>query len=296
MIKNSKMADIAMIITGIIWGTGFIGTEFAIETGAKTSLIITMRFMFAGLIMLAVYFKDLKKIDKKTFKVGTTAGVILFFGFYIQTFGQAFTSVSNSSFLTSTNVIMIPFIVFFITKKMPSLKYFLLAFTTLIGAFVLTMDFSQGFVFKMGDIAVVISALCFALHISYLGIFSKDLNKGILTFLQLMTTGIIALVFMLAFDFSAVDFEIIKAAFLPTLYLAVFSTCICYYLQTSAQQYASPAKAGIFLSTEGFFGSMFSVMLGIDMLTVNLFVGGVIILGSVILAEIDFKPKNTPSL
>lgn len=295
MIKNSKMADIAMIITGIIWGTGFIGTEFAIDTGAKTSLIITMRFMFAGIIMLAVYFKDLKKMDRKTFKVGSIAGVILFFGFYIQTFGQAYTSVSNSSFLTSTNVIMIPFIVFFITKKMPSTKYFILACTTLIGAFVLTIDLSQGFSFKMGDIAVVISAFCFALHISYLGIFSKDLHKGLLTLLQLMTTGIVALLFMLIFDFSAIDFNIIKAALLPTLYLAIFSTCICYYLQTSAQQYALPAKAGIFLSTEGFFGSLFSVMLGIDMLTINLFFGGIIILGSVILSEIDFKSKKTPS-
>lgn len=290
MIKNSKIADIALIITAIIWGTGFIGTEYAIETGAKTSLIVAMRFLFAGIILFFVYFNDVKKIDKKTLKSGSIAGAMLFLGFYFQTFGQSGTSVSNSSFLTATNVVMVPFLVWFITKKAPKSKIIVLAFTALIGIGVLTLDFTSGLSFNLGDIMVLISAFCFAIHIAYLGIYANNFNSKQMTFLQMIVCGIIALVFMLIFDNSAIDFEIIQAVFLPTLYLATFSSCICYYLQTTAQQITTPSKASLFLSMEGLFGSIFSVMLGIDILTPNLVLGGFIITSSVILSEIDL-PK-----
>lgn len=289
MIKNSKSADIALIITAIIWGTGFIGTEYAIDTGAKTSLIIAMRFLFAGIILLFVYLKDVKTIKLPTLKIGVSAGVMLFFGFYFQTLGQSTTTVSNSSFLTATNVVMVPFLVWFVTKKAPSTKFFVLAFTALIGIGVLTLDFATGFSFKAGDITVLCSAFCFAVHIAFIGIYAKNLSSKQMTFLQMITAGIIAFLFMIIFDRSAIDFDIIKAAFLPTLYLATFSSCICYYLQTTAQQYTTPSKAGIFMSMEGLFGSVFSVMLGIDTLTSNLAIGGTIILASVVLSEVDFS-------
>lgn len=289
MIKNSKTADIALILTAIIWGTGFIGTEYAIETGAKTSLIIAMRFLFAGIILLFVYIKDVKNIQKKTFKIGVIAGIILYFGFYFQTLGQSNTTVSNSSFLTATNVVMVPFLVWIVTKKPPSKKFFYLAFLALIGIGILTLDVSSGFSFKTGDIMVLCSAFCFAVHIAFLGIFANDLNSKQMTFLQMMTAGVVAVLFLVIFDAKAIDFDIIKSAFLPTLYLATFSSCVCYYLQTTAQQFTTPSKAGIFMSMEGLFGSVFSVMLGIDMLTTNLVIGGTIILSAVILSEVDFK-------
>ncbi len=292
MIKNKKVADIALVITAIIWGTGFIGTEYAIGTGAKTSLIITMRFLIAGIALGLVYFKSIKSIDKATFKVGLIAGAMLFAGFYLQTHGQSQTTVSNSSFITATNVVMIPFIVWAITKKKPKTKYFILGITALIGIGILTLDLKQAFVFQVGDFLVFLSAVCYAVHIAYLGIWGKGKDSKHLTFLQMIVTGILALIFMVVFDREAINVEIIKAAFPSTTYLAIFSSCICYYLQTTAQQYTSPSKTGIILCMEGFFGSVFAVLLGMDKLTVAIVVGGGIILSSVILSELEYKPKK----
>ncbi|MFI3114535.1 MAG: DMT family transporter [Clostridia bacterium] len=288
---NKKTADIAMIITAIIWGTGFIGTEIAIEAGAKTSLIVAMRFVFAGIILLCVNFKDVKTIQKSTFKIGVIAGVMLFLGFYFQASGQAMTTVSNSSFLTATNVVIVPFLVWAVTKKPPSFKYFVLAFTTLIGASILTMDTTVGISFNQGDFLVLCSAFCFAIHIVHLSIFAKDLNSKQMTFLQMMTIGVVGTAYILIFERSAIDFEIIKQIFLPTMYLATFCSCVCYYLQTTAQKFTTASKAGLFLGLEGLFGSVFSVMLGMDKLTTNLFLGGTIIIASVILSEINFSKK-----
>ena len=297
MKMSSKTADLLLILTAVIWGSGFIGTEYAIDAGAKTSLIISMRFMLSGLILLVVFYKDIIKIDKKTFKIGVTAGGILFLGFYLQTFGQANTTVSNSSFLTGTSVIMVPFLVWIITKKAPKAKFFVLGLMSLVGITILTVDFSGAKMsFNSGDIFVFISALLFAGHITYLGIKGKGLNTKQMTFLQMMTAGVCGVIVMLVFDIEAANVATISKAFLPTLYLAVFSGCICYYLQTTAQQFTTPSKAGLFLSTEGFFGSLFSVMLGMDVLTMSLVVGGTIILSSVALSEVNisFKKKKIP--
>lgn len=289
MIKNEKMADIALIVTAIIWGTGFIGTEYAIEAGASASLIISMRFLLAGLILGGINFYELKNIDKKTLQVGIIAGTILAFSFYLQTAGQSLTSVSNSSFLTSTNVVIVPFIVWFFTKQRPKTKYFVLGTTAFLGAAVLSVDFSEGIHLNTGDILVFIATCGFACHIAFLGIFGKDKNSNQLTFLQMSVAGIVAFMFMLIFDRGAMDMEIAKKAFPPIAYLAVFSSCICYYLQTTAQQHTAPSKTAIFLCTEGLFGSIFAVILGLDSLTTKLVLGGFIIISSVILAEVDFE-------
>ncbi len=290
--KKTKIADIALIITGVVWGTGFIGTEYAIETGATASLIVAMRFTIATIILLLLYRRKLLGVDKKTLIVGSVAGVALFGGFYLQTLGQSMTTVSNSSFLTATNVVMVPFIAWFFTKKAPKLKYVILAFTTFLGAGVLALNIEEGFSFQMGDTLVLASALCFALHIAFLGVYGKDKDAKQMTFLQMASLSVCAILFILLFEPEVANLTIIKKAIPSTTYLAIFSSCLCYYIQTKAQQYTSPSKAAIFLSTEGFFGSVFAVLLGIDMLSINLFLGGGLIIGSVILSEVDFSTIN----
>lgn len=108
----------------------------------------------------------------------------------------------------------------------------------------------------------------------------------------MIVSGLFALLFMVVFDREAIDPVIIKAALPSTAYLAVFSSCVCYYLQTTAQQYTSPSKTGILLCLEGFFGSVFAVILGIDQLTATLVIGGAIILSSAILSEVELPKRK----
>ncbi len=292
MIRNERSADIALIITAIVWGSGFIATEYAIKTGASTLMILSMRFIFASIVLKIVWSKHLKSISKETLKVGCIAGLLLFFGFFLQTFGQSMTSVSNSSFITATNVVMVPFVVWIFTKKSPQLKFFILGFTALLGTSILSVNPAQSTSLNIGDILMLLSALCFAVHIAYLGIYAKNHDSKQLTFLQLSIAGILALICLLAFDTKNIDVNIAIKAIPYTLYLAIFSSCFCYYMQTKAQQYTSPSKAAIILCTEGLFGSIFAVLLGLDTLTASLVIGGSIIFISVITSEIDFKRIN----
>ncbi|MEG1027323.1 MAG: EamA family transporter, partial [Oscillospiraceae bacterium] len=97
-------------------------------------------------------------------------------------------------------------------------------------------------------------------------------------------SGILLLVKQVPLDVST-----LKAGAMPVLYIAVFSTCICYFLQTKAQQHVTPSKASVILCTEGLFGTIFSIILGMVTLTSNIVIGGIIIFVSVVLTEVDIR-------
>ncbi len=295
MLKNNKQlaAEGMLVIVAIVWGSGFIATEYAINSEMPSSLILSIRFMVASLFMFLFSIKEIIAIDKKTLFHGLIAGGLLFLGFFIQILGQSQTSVSNAAFLTATNVVMVPFIVWAMSKDKPRTKTFVLAFTTLIGIGVLTLNFETGLSFNRGDVSVLLCALMFAFHIAYLGIFSKGLNTKVLTFLQLFTAGFISTIVFLLMDIKDATFVSIQNGILPTLYLAFFSTLFCYFFQTKGQQIVPPGKVGIILCTEGFFGSLFSILLGLEPLKATVIVGGIIIISSVMLSEIDFSKKKS---
>lgn len=290
--QNYKMkhwAELLLIMTAIIWGTGFIATEYAIDAKMSASFIMTIRFVVASLILLLISMKELKKLNKKLLLHGSVAGTILFLAFYAQTVGQTYINVSNSAFLTATNVVMIPFIVWFISKKRPNLKIFALAFTTLIGIGILTIKPKIGINLNIGDFLTILCAFIFALHISYLGLFTKNLNAKLLTLVQLSVAGILSLFVLLVFDLSSVSIESLKEGLFPSLYLGLFATCLCFFMQTKAQQNVVPGKVGIILCTESLFGSIFSIALGLEPLTTSILIGGIIILTSVVMMETNLS-------
>ncbi len=291
--KKVLVAEMQLILVAIVWGGGFIATEYALEANMPSSLILSIRFVIAAIAMLLFSIKEIRSVDKKLLLHGFVAGVFLFLGFFIQIVGQSQTSVSNAAFLTATNVVMVPFIVWLISKHKPKTQVFVLALSTLVGIAILTINFNTGLIFNKGDISVLLCALMFALHISYLGVFSKGLNTKMLTFLQLATAGIISSIVFFITDINNTTFESVSAGILPTLYLAFFSTLFCYFFQTKAQQIVSPSKVGIILCTEGLFGSVFSILLGLEPLTTSVLIGGFIIISSVMLTEVDFDKKRS---
>ena len=60
-----------------------------------------------------------------------------------------------------------------------------------------------------------------------------------------------------------------------------------------AQKRISPSGTAIILSLEGFFGSLFSVLLGLDKATPTFIIGGAIILLSVIAVQIEPGLKSS---
>ncbi|MCL2812699.1 MAG: DMT family transporter [Clostridia bacterium] len=290
-----RRADGALLLVAVIWGSGFIATEYALRFELPPALILAVRFWIAALILLPFQWRKLRALSGRALLTGIGAGAILCAAFFAQTYGQAGTSVSNSAFLTATNVVMVPFIVWLLARKRPPLKIYVLAAGTLLGIGILTLRFDGGFAtIGQGDWIVLISALLFAIHIAYLGTVALGLDAGLLTLLQMLTSALTSTVALLCLDITALRSIPWGVELLPVLYLALFSTCLCFFLQTAAQQWASAAKAAILLSTEGLFGSVFSVLLGLEPYSWRMGLGGAVIIMCVMLTEVDFTRLGKP--
>ena len=98
--RNIFLAEFAMVIVTIIWGFVFPIAQLAIDAGYGTYSILFFRFGIAVVILPVVFRKRLKYINKELIKARMTVGIILFFGFFMQTRGLVYTTPSKNAFIT----------------------------------------------------------------------------------------------------------------------------------------------------------------------------------------------------
>lgn len=290
--STSTIALLQLVLVAVIWGSGFIATEYAILSGMPAEAIMTLRFGIAALILGLIRRKKLRKRNPGAIKRGFIAGTFLFGAFYAQTIGQGMTKVSHAAFLTATNVVMIPFLLWFLDRKRPPILLFLLSVLVLLGIGLITLNPKEGFALNLGDAVILLCAFLFAMHIVYVGRSCRQDDPGLLTFWQVLFSALISFALMLLKG-SFPTFEQFRMGILPVFYLGAFSTCLCYFLQTHAQQRVPPAQAGIALSLEGVFGTAFSIALGFELIRLGSILGGLLITGAVIAMSL-YENKKAP--
>lgn len=279
--KNMVLADLALLLVAVIWGTGFIVTK-NILSGITPLYMVAMRFAVATLIITLISLPKLKQIKLSDLKGGLIVGCMLYLGFATQTIGIQFTTAGKSAFLTGTNVVMVPFIVWFIYKKRPDVYAIIAAVLCFVGVSLLTAGEEFG-ALGPGDLWALSCALFFALHIITTSIFVKKTDPAILTFLQFSVVTVLA--FVTAFFIEGPVYMPTGDSLMGVLYLGVFSTCIAFFVQTMAQKYTSATHAAIILSMEAMFGTVFGILILSEPFTPIMGVGCLTILMAIITAE-----------
>lgn len=288
--KLDLWVTLGLCLVAIIWGSGFIVTQIAIDEGLSASFIMFVRFTMASIILGITSRKEINKIKKSDIKIGLIAGIFLFLGFILQTIGLNFTTPSANAFITATSVVMIPFFSWVIFKTRPESRAFISAIICLSGIGLIAFSSGGGLKLGIGDSITLLCAVAFAMHTVSMGVFAHKVETKILTFLQITTAAIFSFATFLLVDRDFSSFSSIKGL-LAVFYLAVFSTCICYSIQTLCQRFATPSKVSIIVSTEALIGSLLSVMLGFEPFTYFLLVGGLAVVLAVIIIEVDWAKQ-----
>lgn len=284
---SKTQANLVLIIVTIIWGGGFIATDSALQTFSPF-YIMTIRFLGAAVIPLIISYRELRKLPKKYIFMGIMTGVLLFCAFAFQTFGLQASSPSKNAFLTATNVVLVPYLLWILMKRKPSRKEIVASLICLLGIALLTWAPDMGSL-QYGDILSLICAFFFAMHIIALERFANHLPTFSFTALQMITAGILSAVGALCFETPPMQID--KQAIFSSLYLIFISTLLAYVLQTAAQKYTTANSASLILSMEALFASIFSFLIFKEIMTINMMIGALLIFSSILYME--YRSKGT---
>lgn len=282
--KRVLLADGAMFTIAIFWGSGFGVTNWLL--GYLSPLwLLTTRFVLSSLIMLLVFRKRLRFLGRKDVMLGCFLGLLLSVTFVFHIMGLVFTTPGKQSFISSSNVVMVPFLFAFFYKRWPSIIATAGAFLTTAG--LLVMAFTPGMTFNFGDFLSLILAVGIALQVLATGNLSRRMDPVALTVVQIVSATFFLFVSASIFepfpDFSTVE----PKALWGVLYVAVFVTVIPFLVQTVAQRFSPEVHAAILLSLEGPFGYLIAVFIGQEILNFQVALGGTVIVAGVLLAECD---------
>ncbi|RKQ23476.1 MULTISPECIES: DMT family transporter [Clostridia] len=276
-----------LILVTVIWGGGFVASDMALES-MKPFQIMMVRFLLASVLM-GVISRGQRKSEEKlkdragAIKAGVLMGVTLFMGFAFQIIGLQYTTPSKNAFLTALNVVIVPFIAFVILKKKIGAKGIIGAVMSVFGVALLSLN--GNFTVSLGDGLTLFCAVGFAFQIFFTSEFVKKYPASVLNTVQMFTAFVLSAISLMIFGEN--DFQVTTQGWLSALYLGVVSTTICYLLQTACQKYIDETKAAIILSMESVFGTIFSIMILHEVVTVRMVIGCAVILAAVIISNMS---------
>ncbi len=281
MIKNNKLfGETILLLSALIWGVGYPVVAIALNSGAGELFLTMTRFTLAVLIQLPFIYKKLQYLNKELILKGLILGVLLGLGFFTQTIGQKSTTTTNVAFLTSVNIVLIPFSSYFIIKKKIQMRSIIAAFITLVGIAFLTLG--STFQINLGDFYILLCALFFALYASATDKYAKEEDPTILVFLQFVTIAILATT---AFFLSEEKAVLNPASIGSIIYLGIFSNLIASLFYTFGLKHTSAERASIILSLESVFGSILGIILFSEPYNYKLFFGSALILFAIMYSE-----------
>jgi drug/metabolite transporter (DMT)-like permease len=292
-LTSRTRAESYLLSLTIIWGSTFVLTKFILED-ASPLVYVAIRFFAASLLFGVLFFRRLRTISKNGITKGLVLGVLLFFGFILQTIGMKFTTASKSAFITGLMVVFTPIFQLIIERKAPKIGNSIGVVLVAIGLYFLTSP--KGSEFNIGDALTLVCAVLFSIYTVYLSVYGKDHDPAHLTFIQFAFTALFAVI---AIPFLETARLHMTFSFLLNLaYLAVMPTVVALYVMAKYQKYTTPTRSAIIYSMEPPFAAIFAFFIMGEHLGMMGAVGGIIILFGLIVSELSdviFTQKNKES-
>lgn len=269
-----------LLIASVIWGSSFVFQKMGMDfIGPMTFTFF--RFGIGTLCMIPVIaFADRMKSrricretgDVATGRVGQSAwvmpfsnktlivgGILVGVSNYIaaglQQFGIVYTTAGKAGFITAMDMVMVPFIMVLLRRKVHRLTWFGVAIA-IFGLYLLCMQ--GGFYMELGDLICLGGALGYAIQILLIDYFVEKVDPLKLAFYEFAVTTVLSLV--TAVIIEDIDLVPVIDCAVPILYTAVLEVCVAFSLQMLGQRYAPPALATITMSMESVFAAVSGVL------------------------------------
>jgi drug/metabolite transporter (DMT)-like permease len=269
-----------------VWGLTFPLVQSALAC-ASPLVFLALRFAAASLLFPLLVWPHAFRLTREQVWKGLGLGVLLWGGYGLQTFGLAHTSAARSGFLTGTLVPMTPLFAWLLFRVNVGLRSWMAVLLAFAGTFVMSQPQAGGL--NLGDTLTILGAASFALQVVFVNRWAKPDCEIQLTWLQILVTGLLSLIFL--------PLESPHLTFAPILWwaigiTAVFATVFGIWGQLRFQPRISPAAAAVIYATEPIFAGIASwLMLGTVPSGGTLIGAGLIVAGMVLTSTTPAETK-----
>lgn len=294
--KNSKFsAYLGLIFVIFMWGVSPLVALYFYNFFSPTIRVFMGAFT-GSIALFLISFKKLNLLTKKCFKLAVLTGVFLATANILQKIGLKYSTPTHYAFLENLSVIVVPIILFIITKKKPSFLTISAAFLCLASSFVLTGVFGEKNALFSGDILCALAGAFYGVNIAVTGTYAKEVYVPIYLMLQTATEAVISLISAIVFNATGIEkvfftFDI-KLIVANTIYVLISAT-LCWLIRTNAMKKVDPTVVSVMMPFSSVITTIASIIMGSDTLSLNLIIGVVLGLAAVIMSSFgDIRKKS----
>jgi drug/metabolite transporter (DMT)-like permease len=299
-----NLAIIKLFTAAVIWGLSFPLIRLTLDS-FTTSQLLFWRFLIAFVISELLMFTFNRKVfneSKSDIKIAKYTGITLGFSLLFQIHGLNFTTATNSAFITTTYIVMIPFFAYLFFKQKIRFTDLALAAFALCGM-ILLLDVFKDSAFSMsnlnfGDLLTLASAATAAIQIMLIGVFAKTCVSAFRFNTYQIFWSWLAILPYTFYEYKTKNVGLIPdhvstPSLVGLILLIIFVSIIAFYLQVSSQKYLKTTTASMLCLLEAPFSFVFAAILLSEKINWSQGLGALIIITSAFLSVYLEDQKKT---
>ena len=170
---STKKANLILTTCSMAWGTSYIFMKLGIE-GLSPLMLMALRTGIAFLILVLIFFKRLLKVNKRLLLYSAITGFLLFTNLTPILYGLNTITASQSGFILSTTVVLVPIIHAVISRRLPEHHVRLGIIIVLIG--MVLINGGDIFAVKPGTLLCMLSAFSYSINIVLNSYFTRQVD------------------------------------------------------------------------------------------------------------------------
>ncbi|MBE7711409.1 MAG: DMT family transporter [Cyanobacteria bacterium SIG31] len=294
--KNRLAGNIALFLTALIWGLGFVAQRAGMEFIGPFTFNAVRSFLGALSLVPLILWVKYSKVDTRTpirkyvqrvglAKAGISCGIALFIAMSIQQYCMQFVGAGKAGFITALYIIFVPIFSVFMGSKIAKRVIFSV-FLSVIGLYLLCFHPDGGY--SIYDLWLLIGALFYGAHILVVDNYSR-VHPIKASCVQFLVVGILSLIPMFLLENPTLN-SLIECK-IPLLYAGFLACGVAYTLQMFGQKHTFPILASLILCLESVFAVIGGALILGEILNAREIIGCILMISGFIIANTKVEQR-----
>lgn len=287
--SKQRKADLLLLMVTAFWGASYYLSDLSLTTLPPMTLT-AWRFISGGLLLACIFCKRLRHVSRATLQYALFIGLALTGTYIFYGYGLPRTSISNAAFVCALPVVFTPLFGWLIYRKPLGKKLKLCLLLCVVGLAMLTLQ--DDLHIASGDIICLGTPACYAIDLLLTEKAVQDPRVDPIA-LGVCELGVVAVITTaMAFLLETPRLPQDPITWGAVLFLGIACTGIAFVIQSVEQQHTTANHVGLIFTMEPVFASVLAFFLAHERLGLRGYMGAAIMLGSLLLMELEFPKKK----